>query len=229
MRSRHIGSSGLVVSVVGLGCNQFGPRVDAPGTREVVHAALEAGVTFFDTAESYGDGASERYLGSALAERRDEVVIATKFGWRAGPGPPGGSREYIRRAIAASLERLGTDYVDLYYYHRPDGVTPIDETLGALDELVEEGLVRPVGPSNFSAAQVREAEAVAREQGFERFAAAENRYSLLEREAEDGLVPALEELGLGLIPFPPLARGLLTGKYRRGKPPPDGTRLAAAG
>src|SRR5262249_42556739 len=184
-----------------------------------VHAALEAGVTFFDTAESYGDGASERYLGSALAGRRDEVVIATKFGRRAGPDPPGGSPEYVRRAIAASLERLGTDYVDLYYYHRPDGVTPIEETLGALHDLVPEGPVGQVGWSNFSAARVRGAEAVAREHGFERFAAAENRYSLLEREAEDELVPALEELGLGLIPFPPLARGLLTGKYRRGGSP----------
>jgi aryl-alcohol dehydrogenase-like predicted oxidoreductase len=203
--------------------------MDADGARAVVHAALDEGVTFFDTAESYGDGASERYLGDALAGRRDEVVIATKFGWSAGPDPRGGSREYIRRAITGSLERLGADYVDLYYYHRPDGVTPIEETLGALNELVQEGLVRHVGSSNFSAAQVREAEAVALERGLERFVAAENRYSLLERDAEDELVPAVEELELGLVPFPPLARGLLTGKYRRREPPPAGVRLAGGG
>ena len=189
-----------------------------------------AGMTLFDTAEMYGDGESELFLGRALAGRRDEAVIATKFGW----GPehehlPGGSAEYIRRAIDGSLERLGTDYIDLYQYHRPDGVTPIEETLGALDELVRAGKVRHIGSSNFSAAQVREADAVARARGFERFVSAQNEYSLLVREPEDELVPALEELGLGLIPYFPLARGMLTGKVRRGVPPPPGTRLADQG
>ena len=232
MRVRHVGNSGLHVSVVGLGCNNFGWRLDAERTRDVVHAALGAGITFFDTAESYGDGDSERFLGAALAGRREEVVIATKFGWGRGPGDreiPRGSAEYVRAAIDRSLERLGTDYVDLYQYHRPDGETPIEETLGALDELVRAGKVRHVGSSNFSAAQVREADAVARERGFARFVSAQNEYSLLAREVEQELVPALEELGLGLIPYFPLARGLLTGKVRRGEPPPPGTRLAQQG
>ncbi len=229
MRLRHVGNSGLLVSVVGLGCNNFGWRLDEARAGDVVEAALAAGITFFDTAESYGDGDSERFLGRALAGRRDEAVIATKFGWGADTNPPGGSAEYIRRAIDRSLERLGTDYVDLYQYHRPDGVTPVEETLGALDELVRAGKVRHVGSSNFSAAQVREADAVARRRGFERFVSAQNEYSLLAREAEDELVPALEELGLGLIPYFPLARGMLTGKVQRGVPPPAGSRLADQG
>jgi aryl-alcohol dehydrogenase-like predicted oxidoreductase len=218
-----------VVSVVGLGCNNFGWRLDAERTRAVVEAALAAGITLFDTAEMYGDGASELFLGRALAGRRDEAVIATKFGWGQNTTPPGGSADNIRRAIDGSLERLGTDYIDLYQYHRPDGVTPVEETLGALDELVRAGKVRHIGSSNFSAAQVRDADAVARARGFERFVSAQNEYSLLEREPEDELVPALEELGLGLIPYFPLARGMLTGKVRRGVPPPPGTRLADQG
>jgi aryl-alcohol dehydrogenase-like predicted oxidoreductase len=229
MRLRHVGSSGLVVSVVGLGCNNFGWRLDAEGARAVVDAALGSGITLFDTAEMYGDGDSELFLGRALAGRRDQAVIATKFGWGADTKPPGGSAEYVRRAIDGSLERLGTDYVDLYQYHRPDGVTPIEETLGALDELVRVGKVRHIGSSNFSAAQVREADAVARAGGFERFVSAQNEYSLLVREPEDELVPALEELELGLIPYFPLARGMLTGKVRRDTPPPPGTRLADQG
>ena len=183
----------------------------------------------FDTAEMYGDGESELFLGRALAGRRDEAVIATKFGWGPDTKPPGGSAEYIRRAIDGSLERLGTDYIDLYQYHRPDGVTPIEETLGALDELVRAGKVRHIGSSNFSAAQVREADAVARARGFERFVSAQNEYSLLVREPEDELVPALEELGLGLIPYFPLARGMLTGKVRRGVPPPAGNAARRPG
>jgi aryl-alcohol dehydrogenase-like predicted oxidoreductase len=217
-----------VVSVVGLGCNNFGWRLDADGSRDVVEAALAAGITLFDTAESYGNGESERFLGRALAGRRDQALIATKFGSRESE-IPGGSAEYIRRAIDGSLERLGTDYVDLYQYHRPDGVTPVEETLGALDELVRAGKVRHVGSSNFSAAQVLEADAVARASGFERFVSAQNEYSLLVREPEAELVPALDELGLGLIPYFPLASGMLTGKVRRGVPPPPGTRLADQG
>jgi aryl-alcohol dehydrogenase-like predicted oxidoreductase len=229
MRQRHVGSSGLVVSVVGLGCNQFGPRLDAAQARDVVEASLGVGITLFDTAESYGQGESERFLGRALAGRREEAVIATKFGGLGGDEIARGSAEYIRRAIDDSLERLGTDYIDLYQYHRPDGVTPIEETLGALAELVRAGKVREIGSSNFSAAQVRDADAVARERAFERFVSAQNEYSLLVREPEEELVPALEELGLGLIPYFPLARGMLTGKVQRGVPPPPGTRLADQG
>jgi aryl-alcohol dehydrogenase-like predicted oxidoreductase len=229
MRERRLGNSGLVVSVVGLGCNNFGWRLDEERAIGVVRAALDAGVTLFDTAETYGDGASERFLGRALAGRREEVVIATKFGWKQGTDSPGGSAANVRRAIEGSLERLGTDYVDLYQYHRPDGVTPIEETLGALEELVEKGKVRHVGSSNFSAAEVRGADEVARARGASAFVSAQNEYSLLRRDAEAELVPALEELGLGLIPYYPLANGLLTGKYRRGEPAPAGTRLASRG
>jgi aryl-alcohol dehydrogenase-like predicted oxidoreductase len=217
------------VSVVGLGTNNFGWRLDEERAVAVVHAAVDAGVTFFDTAEMYGDGASERFLGRALAGRREEVVIATKFGWERETDPPGGSAANVRRAIESSLERLRTDYVDLYQYHRPDGVTPLEETLGALEELVEAGKVRHIGSSNFSAAEVRAAGEVARERGVSAFVSAQNRYSLVDRDAEAELVPALEELGLGLIPYYPLANGLLTGKYRRGQPAPDGTRLASRG
>ena len=229
MRERHVGSSGLIVSVVGVGCNNFGWRIDAEQSRRVVDAALAAGITFFDTAESYGGGESEVFLGRALAGRRDEVVIATKFGAGGGGDPPGGSAANIRRAIDGSLDRLGTDYVDLYQYHRPDGVTPIEETLGALDELVRAGKVRHVGSSNFSPEQVRAADALARGRGFSPFVSAQNEYSFLHREVEEELVPTLEELGLGLIPYFPLASGLLTGKYVRGEPAPSGTRLAARG
>jgi len=232
MRVRQIGDSGPTVSVVGLGCNNFGWRVDEAGTRGVVDAALDAGITLFDTAEMYGDGDSELFLGSALKGRRDRAVIATKFGWQLPSGdgaPPGGSREYIRGAIEGSLRRLGTEYVDLYQYHRPDGVTPIGETLAALSELVDEGKVRYIGSSRRTAAQVIEADAVARELGVHRFVSAQNQYSWLAREAEEELLPACERLGIGLIPFFPLARGLLTGKYRRGEPPPEGTRLAVQG
>jgi aryl-alcohol dehydrogenase-like predicted oxidoreductase len=230
MHTRRLGSSDLLVSVVGLGCNNFGSRTDEATSRAVVDAALAAGITFFDTAESYGGGDSERFLGRSLVGYRDQVVIATKFGGRReGSTPPPGSRDYIRAAIAGSLERLGTDYVDLYQYHRPDGVTPIEETLGALDELVRAGKVRHVGSSNFSAEQVREADIAARELGLAPFVSAQNEYSWLAREAEHDLVPALEELRLALIPYMPLARGLLAGKVRRGQPPPSGTRLADQG
>jgi aryl-alcohol dehydrogenase-like predicted oxidoreductase len=218
VRERRLGDFGPVVSAVGLGCNNFGWRIDADQSSRVVAAALAAGITLFDTAESYGGGDSERFLGRALAGRRDEVVIATKF--------RSGSPDDVLRAIDGSLERLGTDYVDLYQYHRPDGVTPIEETLGALDELVRAGKVRYAGSSNFSATQVREADARAHERALSPFVSAQNEYSLLRRDAEAELVPVLEELGLGLLPYFPLASGLLSGKFRRGEPAPAGTRLA---
>jgi aryl-alcohol dehydrogenase-like predicted oxidoreductase len=228
MRYRTLGSSGPEVSVVGLGCNNFGSRVQEDGTREVVDAALESGITLLDTADVYGNrGGSEELLGNALKGRRDRVVLATKFGHAmTDDAPPNrGSREYIRSAIEASLKRLRTDWVDLYQYHRPDGITPIEETLGALDELVREGKVRHVGSSNFEARQVVEADHLARERGWTRFTSAQNEYSLLEREAEQELLPTCERFGIGVLPYFPLASGLLTGKYRRGQPAPAGSRL----
>jgi aryl-alcohol dehydrogenase-like predicted oxidoreductase len=226
VRTRTIGDSGPTVSVVGLGCNQLGSRVDEAGTKAMVDAALDAGITFFDTADSYADGRSEELLGRALAGRRDRAVIASKFGWS---GPAGGSRASIRRAIEGSLRRLGTDRIDLYQYHRPDGVTPIAETLGALTELVAEGKVRAVGSSQFDAAQLAEADEAAGAGGLERFVSTQTAYSVLDRGAEDDLVPACERLGVSVVPFYPLARGLLTGKYRRSEPAPAGTRLASQG
>jgi aryl-alcohol dehydrogenase-like predicted oxidoreductase len=229
VRTRRLGSEGPEVSIVGLGCNNFGGRVDLAGTRAVVDAALEAGVTLFDTADVYGNGGgSERFLGEVLEGRRDRVLLATKFGGDMGDGTAvGGSREYIRKAIDGSLQRLRTDYVDLYQYHRPDGVTPFEETFGALDELVREGKVRYVGHSNLEPAQIEEVDALAREHGWARPVSAQNRYSLLHREAEDELLPVCERLGLGFLPYFPLASGLLTGKYRRGEERPQGTRLSA--
>jgi aryl-alcohol dehydrogenase-like predicted oxidoreductase len=231
MRTRRLGAEGPEVSVVGLGCNNFGGRVDLEGTRAVVDAALEAGVTLLDTADVYGSGGgSEQFLGEVLQGRRDRVVLATKFGGRGvdlGYGEPaGGSASYIRKAIAGSLRRLRTDHVDLYQYHFPDGVTPFEETFGALDELVREGKVRYVGHSNFSADQVEEADRIARERGFARPVSAQNRYSLLHREAEEELLPTCARLGIGFLPYFPLASGLLSGKYRRGEPVPEGTRLS---
>ncbi len=224
--TRPFGRSGLDVSIVGLGCNNFGRRIDVAATNAVVDAALDAGVTFFDTADIYGGGLSEAYLGEALEGRRDQVVLATKFGMDMGDGKgPRGSGEYIRQAIEASLRRLRTDVIDVYWYHQPDGETPIAETLGALDELVRAGTVRTIGASNFSADQIEEADAVAREHGLARFEAIQNQYSLLVREAEREVLPACERLGLGFVPFFPLASGLLTGKYRRGQPGPEGARL----
>jgi aryl-alcohol dehydrogenase-like predicted oxidoreductase len=228
MRTRRLGSEGPEVSVVGLGCNNFGMRVDLDGTRAVVDAALDAGVTLFDTADIYGNkGGSESFLGEALEGRRDRVVLATKFGGDMGDGTKArGSRDYIRKAIDASLERLRTDYVDLYQYHTPDHITPFEETFGALDELVREGKTRYIGHSNLEAAQVEEIDALARERGWARPVSAQNQYSLLRREAEDELLPVCERLGIGVLPYFPLASGLLTGKYRRGQPPPEGTRLS---
>jgi len=216
VQSQSLDDSAVRVSRVGLGCNNFGRRVDFDGTRAVVEAALDAGITFFDTADIYGGGDSERFLGEILKDRRDSVVLATKFGMAQGGG---GTREYVRRAIDASLERLQTDYVDLYYYHRPDGVTPIAETTRAIAELVDEGKVRHIGISNVDATQVAEAAAAGN------LAAVQNEYSLLNRSAEGDVLPRCVELGVGFVPYFPLAHGLLTGKYRKAEPPPQGSRL----
>jgi aryl-alcohol dehydrogenase-like predicted oxidoreductase len=228
MRTRRLGREGPEVSVVGLGCNNFGMRVDLEGTRAVVDAALDAGVTLIDTADIYGgNGGSESFLGEVLKGRRERVVLATKFGGDMGDGTEArGSRDYIRKALAGSLQRLRTEYLDLYQYHTPDHVTPFEETFGALDELVREGKVRYVGHSNLDAAQVDEIDALARERGWARPVSAQNRYSLLHRDAERELLPTCERLGIGVLPYFPLASGLLTGKYRRGQPRPEGTRLA---
>ncbi len=230
MIHRPLGNSGLVVSVVGLGCNAFGRRIDADASTAVVHTALDEGITLFDTADIYGFGASESILGQALGSRRAEVVIATKFGsdMQGRDGPDWGaraSRRYIRAAVAASLDRLGTDWIDLYQLHEPDGITPFDETLAALDEIVAEGKVRYVGSSNLAAWQVVEADWVARTGGYERFVSAQNKYSIYDRGAEAELVPACEHLGVGILPYFPLEYGLLTGKYRRDQPAPEGSRL----
>jgi aryl-alcohol dehydrogenase-like predicted oxidoreductase len=216
-----LGERGPQVSRVGLGCNNFGRRIDFERTREVVDAAIDVGVTFFDTADAYGDGDSERFLGELLQGRRERVVLATKFG---GGIPRGGSRAHVLEAIDASLERLRTDHVDLYYYHRPDGVTPLAETLGAMHELVDTGKVRYLGVSNFSAEQLREADAVARTKGSP-LVALQNEYNLLRRDAERDTLPVCRELGIGFVPYFPLASGVLSGKYRRGEPDPPGSRL----
>jgi aryl-alcohol dehydrogenase-like predicted oxidoreductase len=220
MRTRRLGT--LDVSVVGLGCNNFGRRVDADGTRAVVDAALDAGVTFFDTADIYGQGESETFLGLALQGRRDRVVLATKFGKEMGDGATRrGSREYIERAIDASLARLQTDYVDLYQHHEEDPDTPLEETIGALEDLVVAGKIRAYGTSNYEPATLEQAATVARGA----YVSEQGEYSWLAREAERELLPACEQLGLAFIPYFPLASGLLTGKYERGAPKPEGTRL----
>lgn len=227
MDTRPLGGSALQASVIGLGCNNFGRRIDLDGTRAVVDEALEQGVTFFDTANTYGRGQSEEYLGEVLQGRRDQVVLATKFGMDMGDGKgPRGSRDYIRQAIEASLRRLRTDVIDVYWYHKPDGQTPIAETLETLDELVRAGTVRAIGASNFDAAQIEEADVTARQRGLTPFTAVQNEYSLLKREAEGDALPACERLGLGFVPFFPLASGLLTGKYRPGEAGPEGARLS---
>ena len=226
--TRPLGHSGIQVSVIGLGCNQFGGRVDLDGARAVIDGALSQGITFFDTADVYGKTRSEEFIGEILKGRRDEVVLATKFGKNLNDGwdGPRGAPDYIRFAVDHSLRRLQTDVIDLYWYHSPDGVTPISETLGALDELVRAGKVRAIGASNFSAAQIEEADAVAREHGLARFTAIQNEYSLLHREAESDVLPTCERLEVAFIPYYPLASGLLTGKYRRGTDAPEGARLS---
>jgi aryl-alcohol dehydrogenase-like predicted oxidoreductase len=222
MDTRRIGS--LEVSVVGLGCNNFGRRLDAQATSAVVDAALEAGITFFDTADTYGDTKSEEYLGRALGRRREDVVVATKFGSRIDEQRRGARPEYVHRAVGDSLRRLGTDRIDLYQLHWPDPEVPIGETLGALDELVKAGKVRETGCSNFSADQLREAKEAARGDAA-RFASVQNEYSLLHRDPEGDVLPECERLGMAFVPYFPLANGLLTGKYRRGQAAPAGSRL----
>ena len=222
MRIRPLGQSGLEVSVVGLGCNNFGGRIGEEDSRAVIDAALQAEITFFDTADVYGNrGGSEEIIGRALAGRRDRVVLATKFGHDMGDGEEArGSRAYMRKALEASLRRLQTDWIDLYQYHRPDRVTPLEETLGALNELVGEGKIRAYGTSNHSPQQVEEAAALA--QG--PYVSEQSEYSWLRRDVEGDLLPACERLGIGFIPYFPLAGGLLTGKIRRDRPPEPGTR-----
>jgi len=227
VRTRILGTGGPEVSVVGLGGNNFGARCDREQTRAVVEAALDAGITLIDTADVYSQGTSEEYLGEILEGRRERVVLATKFGHEmpGGPDAPRGSREWIRWACEQSLRRLRTDVVDVYQYHRPDGVTPLEQTLEALNELVEEGSVRWIGSSNFPPGQVEAAERIARDRGWARFVSAQNRYSFVRREAEDGLLPTCARLGIGVLPYFPLEGGLLTGKYARGAPAAEG-RLA---
>src|SRR5689334_13266130 len=226
METRSIGS--LEVSVVGVGCNNFGSRIDAARADEVVHAALDAGITLFDTADIYGGTKSEQFLGAALGARRDEALIATKFGGPLDDERHGARPEYVRAAADASLQRLGTDRIDLYQVHFPDRSVPIDETLGALDELVRAGKVREIGCSNFSPSLIAKSAAASAEHDFARFVSVQNEYSLLNRAPEPDVLDACETYGLGFIPYFPLASGLLTGKYRRGATPPDGTRLANA-
>lgn len=225
MERRTIGS--LQVSAVGLGCNNFGNRLDAAGTQEVVRTALDAGINFFDTADIYGKGLSEEYLGRALGSARDDVLIATKFGMAMDEQRRGARPEYVRRAAEDSLRRLGTDRIDLYQLHQPDPSVPIAETLGALDELVTAGKVREIGCSNFSAVQIGEADEVATRNGTARFASVQNEYSLLHREPEPEVLAECERVGAAFLPFFPLASGLLTGKYHRGKPAPPGSRLSS--
>ena len=223
METRRIGS--LDVSTVGLGCNNFGRKLDEQATVAVVQAALDAGITFFDTADIYGDTKSEHFLGRALGRHRDEVVIATKFGMAVDDKRRGARPEYVHQAAEDSLRRLGTDCIDLYQLHQPDPTVPIAETLGAMNELVEAGKVREIGCSNFSVEQIREAEAAVKN-GAARFVSVQNEYSLLHREPEEGVLPECERRGLAFLPFFPLASGLLSGKYRRGRPAPEGSRLA---
>ena len=226
METRRIGS--LAVSVVGVGCNNFGGRMGRQETADVVHAALNAGITFFDTADVYGGAKSEEYLGAALGARRDEVVLATKFGAPYEGHEGGASPAYIRTAVEDSLTRLGTDRIDLYQQHVPDQKTPLAETLGVLCELVAEGKVREIGCSNFSTALLQEA-AGAVPDGGPGFASVQNQYSILHREPEDGVLDECEQTGTAFLPYFPLAMGLLSGKYRSGEPPPAGTRISLMG
>jgi len=231
MELRRLGASGLKVSEIGLGCNNFGMRIDQDKTQAVVDAALEAGINLFDTADVYGASQSEVMLGKALGARRRDVILATKFAVPMGGSPyqRGGSRRYIVQAVEASLTRLNTDYIDLYQMHAPDPDAPIEETLRALDDLVHAGKVRYIGCSNFTGWQIADADWIARTGHVERFVSAQNNFSLLERNVEREVIPACERFGLGLLPYFPLASGLLSGKYKRAEAPPEGTRLAAWG
>ena len=235
MNTRMIGS--LEVSELGLGCNNFARKIDQAASAEVVRAALESGITFFDTADRYGygdhpfsgPGRSEEFLGKALGSRREGVVVATKFGLPMSddPADAGGGRDWIHRACDQSLRRLGTEYIDLYMIHFPDPATPVEETLGALTELVQAGKVREIGCSNFTAELLREAESISGVKGHAHFGTVENEYSLLRREAEHDVLPFCEEYGIAFLPYFPLASGLLTGRYSKNRPPPPGSRLAS--
>ena len=226
MDTRRIGD--LEVTIVGIGCNNFGRRLDSAGAGAVVHAAMEAGINLFDTADVYGDGASEEYLGRALGSRRDEVIIATKFGVQLGDDPNrgGASPRWIERAVEDSLRRLGTDRIDLYQLHKPDENTPVEDTLEALDRLVSAGKVRQIGCSNHSGVQIEAALSISRERGLARYVSVQNEYSLLHREPEKGVTEACRRNGLALLPYFPLASGMLTGKYIRGEEAPADSRLA---
>ena len=228
LQHRPLGASGIEVPIVGIGCNNFGGRTDEERSERVILAALDAGVTFFDTADLYSRGRSEEILGRVLRRRRDEAVIGTKFGGdMPGKDSGGGSRRWIVRAVEDSLRRLRTDRIDLYQHHFPDEATPIEETLEALDELVRSGKVRAIGSSNYSGDQIARAHEVAVDHGWSPFVTAQNQYSLLDRQEVEGAVtPVCERLGIGIIPFFPLANGLLSGKYRRGQQAPEGSRLA---
>jgi aryl-alcohol dehydrogenase-like predicted oxidoreductase len=231
MEYRRLGDSGLKVSEVGLGCNNFGGRMEQAAATAVVDTAIEAGINFFDTADIYGGLQSEVMLGQALGARRHDVVLATKFAMPVGKGHDqrGGSRRYVIQALEASLKRLGADYVDLYQMHTPDPDTPIEETLRALDDLVTAGKVRYIGNSNFNGWRIADADWIARSGHLTRFVSAQNNYSILDRGVAAEVIPACERFGLGLLPWFPLAAGLLTGKYRRGEPAPEGTRLNSWG
>lgn len=220
METRRIGS--LDVTLVGLGCNNFGRRIDEEATKRVVDAAIEAGINFFDTADIYGGTLSEEYLGRALGDRRKDVIVATKFGMEVDPQRKGARPEYVRQACEDSLRRLGTDVIDLYQLHAPDPETPIEDTLGALNDLVQAGKVREIGCSNFSVEQLREAEGVATGA---KFVSVQNEYSLLKRDPENGVLEECARQGLGFLPYFPLASGLLSGKYRKGAALPEGTRI----
>ena len=229
LETRPVAGGVLQATVVGVGCNNFGRRVDAAGTARIVSAALEEGITFFDTADIYGGGQSEEMLGAALKGRREEALIATKFGHSSGgAGHSGGSRGYIRIAVEASLRRLDTDWIDLYQLHTPDPATPVEETLEALTDLVSEGKIRCAGSSNLLGWQIADADWMARTRGLTRFVTAQNEYSLLDRSVEGAVIPACAHFDIGMIPYSPLANGLLTGKHRRGQPPVPGTQLATA-
>lgn len=226
MQFRNLGRSGLRVSLVGLGCNNFGGRIDLDASRKVVDAAIEQGITLFDTADIYGvEGGSERALGEILGHRRKDIVLASKFGMKMFHGGHGGSRRYIMSAVEESLSRLRTDWIDLYQFHTPDPLTPIEETLRALEDLVTQGKVRYIGCSNMPAWQIADAQWSARNLKIGGFASAQDEYNLLKREAEADLIPAITRFGMGLLPYYPLANGALTGKYKRGEAMPEGARL----
>jgi aryl-alcohol dehydrogenase-like predicted oxidoreductase len=230
MKQRNLGKSGLKVSLIGLGCNNFGGRIDLEATRKVVHKALDLGITMFDTSDSYGNrGGSETFLGQILGPRRKEVVLATKFSSQMDDAGrmKGASRRYIMSAVEDSLRRLNTDWIDLYQQHWFDPETPLEETLRALDDLVHQGKVRYIGCSNFAAWQVTDAQWISRQLGIYSFVSCQNEYSLLVRQPEGELLPAMQRFDLGLLPYFPLASGLLTGKYKRNVAPPQDTRMAA--